>query len=139
MQTKPPVVVISAEKADRYYTHNVVATMNLKRKLDELMPGKVAQGRGRYNEAEEAVFVIVLNGGTSSSLWRDLVKIAREFEQDTMLYIGANREALLYHVDDNVSPKWAHLGRLVEITYDEAVAAPAWTLIGDKYYTAKAI
>lgn len=130
MRTSTPFVILSAQCADLSDDINLWRTASMRRQLhNSALLGPVLPVLGKYNGIEERSFLVFLPGGNEHrAAFDELLRIAARWQQESILYVDANRYASLYypHADGMIHTA-CHLGRWIEVSKGVASDLEAFT------------
>jgi len=125
-----PFIILSAEKSERTTEENQQRTEGLEADLKQ-MKYHYEQVRGAYEGVEEISFVVYLDtdrvAEESNLLW-----VASQYGQESILHVDANRCVCLMTVDN---PAIAYLGKWKSISEERAKECGAWTFLGGAHWT----
>ena len=126
MNILKPAIVFSAWRADKPVQVNRDSVAYVKSALDSRgIEYKSAQGC--YKGQTEPAIVVIDTDSTRATVQG----FARLFEQESLLYVDANRAARLESPDGELI---ASLGRLRAVPEHVAKGRDAWTRVDDQFY-----
>jgi hypothetical protein len=130
MNISQQVVILSAENTKLTPEQNCQRTKILKHCLEDcnLLFG---ESLGMYKGEPETSFVVIINNSHDLQALKDFA--FKNFNQESILYQDANQEAHL--IFNNGAEE--RLGRLEEVTEEEARKHNAFTLFSGRYYVTK--
>lgn len=120
------VLIFSAEKAGLSDAENQARTDKAVKWLDDLGI-QVLMGAGRDHGVSEKILLV-------SALHKEhVLTLARMFDQDTIMERERDSACWLIKVSDPAGAGH-YCGRLIEIGVSEAIAQPAYTYVGGRYF-----
>ncbi len=122
-----PTIILSAERSELTKSRNKVRHARLLNKLESLgIPHKSA--RGRYNGESERVIITRIDKPEHR---RNVRALARDFNQETTLYITPERSVILQSASGN---HVASLGQLKAVSRKAAKLRGSYTRANGCYY-----
>lgn len=130
MNISRQVVILSAELSSLSKKENERRSELLNDMLVELN-FSFNPALGVYKGVGESSFVVLINDGADLETLKNFA--FKSFNQESILHQDANQEAFLIYQNRTME----RLGRLEQISKDEAEKLVAYTEMNGKYYTAK--
>lgn len=126
----------------------VVLELNRETELDDLAMLRAAGLRARvvkhvvgsYKGQTSPSYIIDVGGRGEHYGWTDdaaleqVMRLAAQAGQESVLFLNNKREAKLIYCDDFKS---TNLGQFVAVSRDEALKQDGWTLDGNQFYICK--
>lgn len=130
MNTTKQVVILSAELSDQRFEQNRQRTENLAACLDDCNM-RYRRAEEYYKGHGESSFVVVLRDNVELETLKDFA--FKSFNQESILHQDSNGEAYLLYQDGRTE----QLGRLEQVSKEEATKQDSFTVMGDLYYVTK--
>jgi len=127
---KPPFAILSAERAELSAADNAKRSDAL-RDAFKRGPHDYAVTTGCYAGVTEASALVLLYDGLAGQAWQDVLSYAALNDQESVLYVDAERSAYLFTLADS---RLTHLGEWRETTKANAEAMSAYTRGPDGRY-----
>lgn len=122
------VIILSAEHTSQTPEGNAIRTQTLSDCIEDIgLPFK--QTLGVYNGVSEQTFVVLIRNQLDIDVLKDFA--FKNFDQESVLYQDANREAYLFFRDGTIS----NLGHLNAVPKEAAIKSGSYTIMNDLYYT----
>lgn len=128
MNTVEQVVILSAERSELSFESNRQRSINLASCIEELGL-RFREATGVYKGVEETSFVVIVRDNTEVDVLKDFA--FKNFGQESILHQDSNQEAHLIYNDGKVE----RLGRLEQVSEEEALKQDSFTIMGNKFYT----
>lgn len=132
MNTTTPLMIVSADSVKITNEAEVLSRRNwFEHKLQQLHLSyrKVA---GKYKLIDETSFIILVE---SEEQEQTVFRLARAFNQETVLFVDSNSYAALFDADGNYLK---NAGRMTEVSEEQAKDLPSYTVVDGHYYAATA-
>lgn len=113
MNISTPFIVISAERPDWSDEINKWRSDSMLRQLaalPNLTKESIIPLRGKYDGIEERSFLVFLPSGENHPHFYDLIRLARRWGQESVLYVDANSQASFIR-PGAAGNKWVPAGR----------------------------
>lgn len=130
--TETPFVVFSAERHELPAEQNGARHDFLVRQLSAAGLSFDASLRGRYKGSQERSILVLIPEGDGSQEFSTVLRIARAFQQESVLYVDGEREACLRYLDGE--GRWEHIGHWSRVSEAEAQARDSYTEARGAFY-----
>lgn len=127
MNISQQVVILSAEKAGDSVENKDLSTRTLRHCLEDCF-FKYKEATGLYKGQAENAFVVIIDNQFDLQTLKDFA--FKNFGQESILHQDANQEAYLLYADGTSE----RLGRLEQVTKEEALKQDSYTILNDNYY-----
>lgn len=133
MHKQTPVAIISAYKATNSFEDNCTNASRMVAALSKHFKDRFQQVTSKYNGKKEEAYIVTLPAGVSGEDWKTLINLAKDFKQEYVLHVDANRFAYYYEVDTD---RLISIGMYRNVSEDVASKLDNYTEVNGKYYAA---